>query len=138
MPFRSNQEVEQRLLDPSRLEPREIRDLIEWMGQISERGMRRLNIELSLQNLDAVQRFEHSSSSLTKWLIGLTIALVILTVVVAGYTVQSLCGVAASSTVCFKTLPQIGYKLYRIPTNQFGTRRSVVQRLRLECCKDIP
>src|ERR1700693_4441686 len=102
MPFRSNQEVEQRLLDPSRLEPREIRDLIEWMGQISERGMRRLNIELSLQNLDAVQRFEHSSSSLTKWLIGLTIALVILLVVVAGSTFSNLCRVAASFPLCFQ------------------------------------
>ena len=49
--------------------------------------VRRLNSELSLQNIEAVQKFEKSSSRLTWWLIGLTVVLVVLTVVTAAYTV---------------------------------------------------
>ncbi len=60
---------------------------MQWMNNISEAGMRRLNSELSLQNLEAVQQFEKSSSRLTGWLIGLTAVLVVLTVVIAAYTV---------------------------------------------------
>jgi hypothetical protein len=56
------------------------------MNQISETGMRRLKAELTLQNIEAVQKFERSSSKLTGWIIGLTLALVALTVVIAYYT----------------------------------------------------
>jgi len=88
MPFRSMQEVDQRLVTESPLTEQEVRDLIPWMRQIGESGMRRLNSELALQNLEAVQKFERSSSRLTWWLIGLTGALVLLTIVIACYTVQ--------------------------------------------------
>ena len=80
MPFNSNAEVENRLLQETTLTPQEVRDLIPWMNQINERGMRRLNVELSIQNLQAVQQFERSSSKLTYWMIGLTAALVVLTI----------------------------------------------------------
>lgn len=80
MPFNSNAEMEARLRNnPDKLSPHEVRDLIPWMHEISEVGMRRLNVELSLQNLQAVQQFERSSTKLTYWLIGLTVALVLLT-----------------------------------------------------------
>jgi hypothetical protein len=88
MPFNSSQEVESRLrTDTTKLTPEEVRNLFTWMNQISEVGMRRLNSELALQNLEAVQQFEKSSSRLTLWLVGLTAALIILTVVIAFYTV---------------------------------------------------
>ena len=86
MPFNSNAEMETRLRNPAKLTSQEIRDLIPWMNQISEVGMRRLTVELSLQNLEAVQKFEKSSSTLTWWLIGLTGALVLLTVAVVYYS----------------------------------------------------
>ncbi|GEM_PF-3618445 len=88
MPFHSSQDVETRLkTNTTKLKPEEVRDLMQWMNNISEAGMRRLNSELSLQNLEAVQQFEKSSSRLTGWLIGLTAVLVVLTVVIAAYTV---------------------------------------------------
>jgi hypothetical protein len=40
-----------------------------------------------LKNIEAVQKFEQSSSNLTKWLIWLTAVLVFLTIVIACYTV---------------------------------------------------
>lgn len=87
MPFNSWQEVEDRLKNPASLTSEEIRDLFPWMNQISETGMRRLNAHLALEDLEAVRKFEQSSSKLTQWLIGLTAALVILTIVIALYTV---------------------------------------------------
>jgi len=57
------------------------------MNQISATGMQRLKAELALQDIEAVQKFETSSSNLMKWVIGLTLALVIFTVVIAFFTV---------------------------------------------------
>jgi hypothetical protein len=89
MPFNSSQQVENRLrTDTTKLIPEDVRDLIPWINTISEVGMRRLNSELALQNLEAVQQFEKSSSRLTLWLLGLTVVLTILTVVIAFYTVM--------------------------------------------------
>lgn len=87
MPFNSSQDVENRLANPAPLTSEEIRDLFPHLNQVSESGMRRLNAHLALENLEAVQKFEESSSKLTKWLIGLTVVLVILTIVIACYTV---------------------------------------------------
>ncbi|SRR5258705_368704 len=87
MPFKSSQDAEDRLKDTTPLSSEEIRDLFPHMNQILVTGMRRLNAHLALKNLDAVQRFEQSSSKLTKWLIWLTGILVVLTIVIACYTV---------------------------------------------------
>jgi hypothetical protein len=87
MPFNSWQDAEQRLGNPDPLSSEEIRDLFPWMSLVSETGMRRLNAHLALKNLEAVQKFELSSSRLTKWLIGLTVMLVVLTIVITCYTV---------------------------------------------------
>lgn len=81
MPFNGLSEVENRLSDPTPLTPQDIRELLPWMNQIGESGMRRLNAQLALQSLEAVQKFEHSTGRLTKWLTGLTVLLVVLTIV---------------------------------------------------------
>ena len=86
MPFASSDDAETRLKNPAKLTEQEVRDLIEWMHQIGESGMRRLNAQLALQNIEAVQKFEASSSNLTNWLIWLTIVLVALTIVITYYT----------------------------------------------------
>ncbi len=87
MPFNSWNDVENRLGYPAPLSSEEIRELLPWMNQVTDAGMRRLNAHLALKNLEAVQKFEQSSSKLTKWLIGFTVVLVILTIVIAFYTV---------------------------------------------------
>jgi hypothetical protein len=87
VPFASSQDAESRLRsNNAKLTAEEVRDLMPHMNQISETGMRRLKAELTLQNIEAVQKFERSSSRLTGWIIGLTLALVALTVVIAYYS----------------------------------------------------
>jgi len=89
MAFADSKEADVRLTgNPAPLTEQDVRDLMPWIRQISEGGMRRLSAELALQNLGAVQKFERSSSRLTVWLIALTAALVLLTIVIAWYTVQ--------------------------------------------------
>lgn len=85
--FDSPLDADRRLGDPSPLTPDDIRRLMPVMSHISESSLRRLNAELALQNLEAVQAFERSSSKLTRWLIWLTGALAVLTAVVTVYTV---------------------------------------------------
>ena len=88
MPFATSRDADVRLVtDNSRLTPQEVRDLMPWMRQISEAGMRHMNAELALQNLEAIQKFERSSSKLTGWLIGLTVVLVLLTGVLVEYAI---------------------------------------------------
>src|SRR6266478_5382881 len=73
MTFNSWQDADNRLrTNEAKLTPQEVRDLMPHMNQISETGMRRLKAELALQNIEAVQTFETTSSNLTKWVIGLT------------------------------------------------------------------
>ena len=87
MAFSSSHAVEARLASQEKLTEQDVRDMKPWMHQISEAGMRRLTAELALQNIEAVQNFEASSSTLTKWIIWLTAVLVILTIVIAYYAV---------------------------------------------------
>lgn len=87
MPFNSSQAAETRLREPPKLTAQEVRDLFPYMNQLSITGERRLTAELALQNIEAVQQFEVSSSRLTKWLVWLTVALVILTVVITFFTI---------------------------------------------------
>lgn len=84
MPFSGLQEVENRLGDPTPLTPQEIRELLPWMHQIGELGIRRLTAQLALQSHEAARKFERSSGRLTKWLIALTLALAVLAIMV-GY-----------------------------------------------------
>jgi hypothetical protein len=86
MPFKSSQDAETRLRDSAKLTTQEVQDLFPYMNQLSIAGERRLTAELALQNLEAVQKFETSSSKLTQWLIGLTVVLLLLTGVIAWYS----------------------------------------------------
>jgi len=87
MLFPSLQSADARLVgNSSKLTPSEVRDLIPWVSLVSEKGMRRLHVELLLQDLEAVQQFERSSSRLSRWLLVLTIVLVALTAVMTFYT----------------------------------------------------
>ena len=79
MPFSSLQEVENRLGDPTPLNPQEVRELLPWMNQLGESGMRRFHAQLALQSFEAVQKFARSTARLTRWLAALTVMLVILT-----------------------------------------------------------
>ena len=80
MPFSSSQEVENRLGDPTPLTPQEVRDLLPWMNQIGDSGMRHFHAQLALRSFEAVQKFERSTVRLTRWLTGLTLLLLVLTI----------------------------------------------------------
>jgi hypothetical protein len=92
MPFKDYPEVENRLLDPSPLTEAEIRDLMRFNRQIDDKGQRRLYVELSLQNLAAVHKFEESSGNLTKVIVVLTVITTIATILAAVPALHSLCG----------------------------------------------
>ena len=80
MPFKDSQEAEKRLREnPDRITPQEWRDLMPWIHDVSGLSIKRVDAELALQNIEAVQKFEQSSSMLTWWLIGMTGVLVLLT-----------------------------------------------------------
>lgn len=75
-----------RLRNKSKLTPEEVRDLIPWMQQVSTGGVRRLDAELALQSIEAIQKFAKSSSKVNCVLIGLTTVIGILTAVLVYYT----------------------------------------------------
>jgi hypothetical protein len=56
------------------------------MNQIGESGLRRLQVQLAMQSLEGVQKFEHGTTRLRRWLIALT-------VVLAGLTILTLYGI---------------------------------------------
>jgi hypothetical protein len=87
MPFPSSQDAENRLrTNTAKLTAQEVRDLMEWTHQLSIAAERRLTAELALQNLEAIQKFETSSSKLAKALVWLTVVLLLLTLVIAYYS----------------------------------------------------
>jgi hypothetical protein len=86
MPFKDLPDAEARLRDSEKLRPEQVRDLMPYLPNLSVAAEKRLAAELALQNLEAVQKFEKSSSRLTWVLIALTVALVVLTVAVAYYS----------------------------------------------------
>lgn len=88
MPFPSSREADVRLVSNTEpLTQEEVRDLFPWVRQISEAGMRRLQSELALQNIQAVQQFERSSTRLTIALVVLTVVLVALTAAITYFTI---------------------------------------------------
>ena len=88
MAFNSIGDVERRLASPERLTREEIAATIPWLaGALSERSIRRFEIEVSLQNVEAIHEFDRSSRSLTWVLIVLTVVLLGLTIVIVRYTV---------------------------------------------------
>ena len=87
MPFKDLQDAENRLRgNPAKITPQEWRDLMQWIPDASGLAIKRVDAELALQNIEAVQKFEQSSSILTWWLIGMTGALVLMTAALVYYT----------------------------------------------------
>jgi hypothetical protein len=87
MRFPDAQAAETRLrTNTTKLSAEEIRALMEWTHQLSIPAERRLTAELALQNLEAIQKFDTSSSRLTIALVVLTVALLVLTGVITFYT----------------------------------------------------
>jgi len=76
-----------RLERPEPLSDGERRDLYTWMTEASGQNRHMLDLELTRRLLHAIREFEMSSRKLTRWLIRLTVILVILTIVIAGFTI---------------------------------------------------
>ncbi len=88
MSFYSFLSVQSRLLkDPSRLTEQDIRDLIPWIRDFDSHMAQRLHVELSLQNIEAIQKFDRSSSKLSSRIGWLTFVILFLTFVIAGFTI---------------------------------------------------
>jgi hypothetical protein len=81
MPFATIVDAESRLKEPSPLSAQEVRDLMPYMGILSGGAVRRLEAELALQNIQAVQQFNTSSSRMTRWMLWLTIAIAVMTAI---------------------------------------------------------
>jgi hypothetical protein len=63
MPLKDLHEAENRLrANPDRITPQEWRDLMQWIPDASGLAIKRVDAELALQNIEAVQKFERSSS----------------------------------------------------------------------------
>jgi hypothetical protein len=71
--------------NPDRITPQEWRDLMRWIPDASGLAIKRVDAELALQNIEAIQKFERSTSLLTWWLIGMTGALVLMTAALVYY-----------------------------------------------------
>ena len=94
MSFDKLNDVLNRLDGMRPLTDEERRDLYQWLDGAGDQNRRILDLEMTRRLLDAlnenrsaIQRFDESSRRLTRWLIGLTVVLVILTIVIAGFTI---------------------------------------------------
>ena len=85
----------ERLKDARSLTFGDFREMLDWLKKTYEiRAIDMLQLRVAIQ-LDqtltetrrAIERFDSSSRTLTRWLIGLTIVLVILTIVIAAFTI---------------------------------------------------
>ena len=83
-----------RLDDKKSLSDDERRALYQWLTEAGDQNRRILDLEMTRrllgalnENRSAIQRFDESSRRLTRWLIGLTVVLVILTIVIAAFTI---------------------------------------------------
>ncbi len=88
MPFLTSRDAELRLVgDKSPLTGEEVRDLMPWMNLLGTGAVRRLQAELALQTIQAVQSFDRSSRKLSSWMIAFTVVLILLTTAITYFTV---------------------------------------------------
>ncbi len=88
MTIKNSGEAEQRLMkDTSPLSEQELQEIMPYTNLISGGAMRRLEIELALRTIQAVQSFDKSSTKLSRRLLWLTWVLVILTGVITYFTI---------------------------------------------------
>jgi hypothetical protein len=81
MPFRSSNEVHQRLTqDPRPVSDQEILDLYPWMQQLSTGGAHRLHSELALRSIQSIERFDKNSGKVARWSLILNVAMFVLSV----------------------------------------------------------
>jgi len=83
MAKKSREEVQTRLLDPTPLTRQDVSDLIPHIGAIEGGLVWRIFADLGLQNIEAVQKFDRSSSKLSIQLFWLTWVIAVLTLVIA-------------------------------------------------------
>ncbi|MHB8525582.1 MAG: hypothetical protein ACYDD2_05415 [Candidatus Acidiferrales bacterium] len=76
-----------RLDDKKPLTEEEHRALYQWLTDVGDQNRRMLDLEMTRRSLHAIRQFDESSRKLTRWLIRLTFILVILTIVIAGFTI---------------------------------------------------
>ncbi len=101
MQFSTTEHVKKRLASMARLTPEEMEGALPHVQFLPSDALHRYFAELLFvlagdleslrtalgENRDAIKRFDESSRRLTRWLIGLTVVLVILTIVIAWFTV---------------------------------------------------
>lgn len=92
--FPDSKGLAERLLNEVPLAPEEIRRLLPRLRYLTPEFREDLRIRLDaesmlelVENTEAIKSFDESSRKLTRWLIRLTILLVVLTLVIAGFTV---------------------------------------------------
>lgn len=89
MPIGSSRDAEARLADPAKLTESDVRELMPYVRTISEGGLRRLYLELALQDIAAIIKFDQSSGRLSKRILCLTWVLVGLTVAMTAAAILS-------------------------------------------------
>ena len=88
MPFLRVRDAELRLIeDTSPLTAEEVRDLMPWMNVLGTGAVRRLETELALQTIQAVESLNRSSRKPSSWIIVLTVVLVVLTSAITYFTI---------------------------------------------------
>lgn len=94
MPFTSELEVQNRLQNPAPLTRQEVADMFPYLRRLGEGHIRIVWAHLALltmqamdENKEAIERFDESSTKLTKRIYWLTWALVGLTVVLSVFTI---------------------------------------------------
>jgi hypothetical protein len=81
MPFHSSNEVQQRLTqNPQPLSDQEIIDLYPWLQQLSVGGAHRLHADLTLRNIQSIERFDRNSSNDARSSFLLNIVMLVLSV----------------------------------------------------------
>lgn len=84
-----------RMKDAKPLAFEDFRDMLVWIKKtynINAADILNLRVAIQLdqalgETRQAIKDFDASSRKLTRWLIGLTVALVVLTIVIAGFTI---------------------------------------------------
>jgi len=77
-----------RLQDPRKMSLDEIRSALRYFENFTPQRFSRLQADLVEHTVDAIRDFDHKSASLTRWLIGLTVALVLLTGALLFFTIK--------------------------------------------------
>jgi hypothetical protein len=102
--FPSIQEAEMRLKDAAQLNEVDIKKLVPWLGFLSAGGVRRLEAELAVGNIQAVRQLDESSRRVGMWGLLLNIALFALTIVALVVAVKSYRDTKAAAVQQQKTL----------------------------------